>query len=328
MGWNASSRAPADPTGRTADNGPVLSVLEGFSLIAAVVAVGWLLAQTGIFGRDEQRMLARLTFWVGSPALLFLIVARAELGVIFSGFLVATVVATAACAVVYLVLARRLLRRRWADAVVGGMAASIVNANNLGIPIAIYVLGDASWAAPVLFMQLLFLQPGWLAALDATRAGHVSWGRVLRSPLTNPLTIGTVLGLLVNLSGWQPPELLLAPVELVAGVAVPCMLLAFGISLRLSPLPGREGGLAEPAAVVLVKLLVMPLVAGLVAGPVLGLQDAEVLAAVVMAALPTAQNVYVLALAYGHGERIARDGVFLTTVLSLPVMLVVMAVLG
>lgn len=318
----------ADLTRRPTDNGVVLSVLEGFSLIAAVVFVGWLLAQTGIFGRDEQRMLARLTFWVGSPALLFLIVSRAEVGVIFSGFLIATVVAVAVCAVVYLLIARRVLRRRWADAVMGGMAASYVNANNLGLPIAIYVLGDASWAAPVLLMQLLFLQPGWLAALDATRAAQVSWVRVLKLPLTNPLTIGTVLGLVVNLSGWVPPEVVLAPVELVAGVAVPCMLIAFGISLRLSPLPGRETGLAEPVAVVGVKLVLMPLVAGVVAGPVLGLRSEEVLAAVIMAALPTAQNVYVLSVAYNSGERLARDGVFLTTVLSLPVMLVVMALLG
>lgn len=308
--------------------GVVVAVLEGFALIAAVVAVGWLLAHTGLFGREEQRMLARLTFWVGSPSLLFLIVSRADVEVIFSGFLVATVAAVAVCATAYLVLARLVLRRRWADAVMGGMAASYVNANNLGIPIAIYVLGDASWSAPILLMQLLFLQPGWLAALDATQAGRVSWRRVLRSPVTNPLTIGTVLGLVVNLSGWQPPDLLIAPIDLIGGIAVPCMLIAFGISMRLSPLPGKDGGLAEPVTVVGVKLMLMPLVAGLVAGPVLGLAAAEVLAAVVMAALPTAQNVYVLAVAYGRGERIARDGVFLTTVLSLPVMLVVMAVLG
>ncbi|WP_022924924.1 AEC family transporter [Serinicoccus marinus] len=305
----------------------MVAVLEGFSLIAAVVAVGWLLAHTGLFSRDEQRMLARLTFWVGSPALLFLIVSRADVDVIFSGFLVATVAAVAVCATAYLVVARLVLHRRWADAVMGGMAASYVNANNLGIPIALYVLGDASWSAPVLLMQLLVLQPGWLAALDATRAGRVSWLRVVRSPLTNPLTIGTVLGLVVNLSGWTPPELVLAPVELVSGVAVPCMLIAFGLSLRLSPLPRRDA-LAEPVTVVLVKLALMPLVAGLVAGPVLSLDRADVLAVVVMAALPTAQNVYVLSVAYGRGERIARDGVFLTTVLSLPVMLLVTAILG
>lgn len=305
----------------------MVAVLEGFALIAAVVAVGWLLAHTGLFGREEQRMLARLTFWVGSPALLFLIVSRADVGVIFSGFLVATVIAVAVCATAYLALARLVLHRRWTDAVMGGMAASYVNANNLGIPIAIYVLGDASWSAPILLMQLLFLQPAWLAALDATRVGRVSWRRVLRSPATNPLTIGTVLGLVVNLSGWEPPALLIAPVDLVGGLAVPCMLIAFGISMRLSPLPGREG-LAEPLTVVAVKLVLMPVVATLAAGPVLGLGAAEVLAAAVMASLPTAQNVYVLAVAYGRGERIARDGVFLTTVLSLPAMLLVTAVLG
>ncbi|WP_151526233.1 AEC family transporter [Serinicoccus kebangsaanensis] len=305
----------------------MVAVLEGFSLIAAVMAVGWLLAHTGLFGREEQRMLARLTFWVGSPALLFLIVSRTAVEVIFSGFLVATVVAVAVCATAYLLLARLLLRRRWADAIMGGMAASYVNTNNLGIPIAIYVLGDASWAAPVLLMQLLCLQPAWLAALDATRVGRVSWRRVLRSPFTNPLTLGTVAGLAVNLSGWRPPSLLLAPVELVSGIAVPCMLIAFGLSLRLAPLPGREA-LAEPLTVLLVKMVLMPVVAGVVAGPVLHLDTTAVLAVVVMAALPTAQNVYVLSLAYGHGERIARDAVFLTTVLSLPVMLLVMALLG
>lgn len=304
----------------------MLAVLEGFSLIGAVVAVGWVLAHTGLFGREEQRMLARLTFWVGSPALLFLIVSRADVRVIFSGFLVATAVAVAGCAATYLLLARWVLRRRWTDAVMGGMAASYVNSSNLGIPVAIYVLGDASWSAPILFLQLLFLQPAWLAALDATQAGRVSWRRVLRSPVSNPLTIGTVLGLAVNLSGWVPPGLVLAPLELVGGLAVPGMLIAFGISLRLSPLPGREG-LAEPVTVVLVKLLLMPALAGLVAGPVLGLGQAEVLAATVMAALPTAQNVYVLSVAYGRSERIARDAVFLTTVLSLPVMLVLTALL-
>ena len=49
------------------------AVLQGFWLIGAVVAVGWLLAHTRLFGVTEQRMLARLTFWVGSPALLFLV---------------------------------------------------------------------------------------------------------------------------------------------------------------------------------------------------------------------------------------------------------------
>ncbi|MFK5584410.1 MULTISPECIES: AEC family transporter [unclassified Serinicoccus] len=306
----------------------MVAVLEGFALIAAIVAVGWLLGHSGLFGRREERMLARLTFYVGSPSLLFLVVSRADVRVIFSGFLVATVIAVAVCSVAYLLIARLVFHRRWAQSVMGGMAASYANSNNLGLPIAIYVLGDATWAAPLLLMQLLLLQPAWLAALDATRSGQVSWLRVLRSPFTNPLTISTLLGLGFALAGRQLPEPVLAPVEILGGLAIPCMLIAFGISLRLSPVPGGRGNRAEIATVVLIKLLLMPAVAWLVAGPVLGLSTAEVMAVVVMASLPTAQNVYVLSVAYGRSEDLARDTVFLTTVLALPAMLGVVAVLG
>ncbi len=305
----------------------VVAVLQGFWLIAAVVAVGWLLAHTGMFGRTEQQVLARLTFWVGSPALLFLVVADADVHVIFSGFLVATVAGVVVTATAYLLLARLVLRRSATHALMGGMGVSYVNSNNLGLPIAIYVLGDGSWSAPVILMQLLVLQPAWLAALDASQQGHVSWRRVLRSPVTNPLTIGSLLGLVVALLDVQLPSDLRAPVELVGGLAIPGMLLAFGISLRLSPVPRGRGNLAELGLVVLLKLGLMPAVAALVAGPVLGLSEAEVLAAVVMSALPTAQNVFILAVAYGRGEDIARDSVLATTLLAMPAMLAVVALM-
>ena len=306
----------------------VVAVLQGFWLIAAVVAVGWLLAHTGMFGRTEQQVLARLTFWVGSPALLFLVVADADVHVIFSGFLLATVSGVVVTATAYLLVARLVLRRSVTHALMGGMGVSYVNSNNLGLPIAIYVLGDGSWSAPVILMQLLVLQPAWLAALDASQQGRVSWRRVLRSPVTNPLTIGSLLGLVVALLDVQLPSDLRAPVELVGGLAIPGMLLAFGISLRLSPVPRGRGNLAELGLVVLLKLGLMPAVAALVAGPVLGLSQAEVLAAVVMSALPTAQNVFILAVAYGRGEDIARDSVLATTLLAMPAMLLVVALMG
>ena len=305
----------------------MVAVLQGFWLIAAVVAVGWLLAHTRLFGVTEQRMLARLTFWVGSPALLFRVVSEADVHVLFSGFLLATVAAIVVTAAAYLVVARLVLRRPLTHAVMGGMGVTYVNANNLGLPIAIYVLGDAQWAAPVLLLQLTVLQPSWLAALDATESGRVSPRRLLRAPLTNPLTIATLLGLVVALTGVRLPPTLLAPVDLISGLAIPGMLLAFGISLRLSPVPRGRGNLAEIAFMVLLKLGLMPLVAGTVA-LALDLSRPEVLAAVVMASLPTAQNVFVLAVAYGRAESVARDCVFATTLLAMPAMLVVVALTG
>ena len=305
----------------------MVAVLQGFWLIAVVIAVGWAIAHTGLFGREGQQFLAKLTFWVGSPALLFLVVADADVEVLFSGFLVATLAGVVVTATAYLLFARLVLHRPMTHALMGGMSVSYVNSNNLGVPIAIYVIGDASWAAPILLLQLLVLQPLWLAALDATGPGRVSTRRLVLSPFTNPLTIGSLLGLFVALSGVQLPALVRDPVELIGGLAIPGMLLAFGISLRLSPVPRGRNNLAELGAMVLLKLAVMPAVTWLVAGPLLGLSSQEVLGAVVMASLPTAQNVFILAVAYRRGETIARDAVFATTGLAMPAMLLLVGFL-
>lgn len=306
----------------------MLAVVQGFGLIAVVVAVGWLVAHVGMFGENEQRMLAVLTFRIGSPALLFLVVSRAETSVLFSGFLVATVSGVVLTSGSYMVVAWLLWRREPTHLFMGGMTVSYVNANNLGLPIAAYVLGDASLAAPILLFQLLVLQPFWLAALDISGGRRESPLRMLGRPFTNPLTVASLLGLVVGLADLRLPDFVIDPIELISGIAIPCMLLAFGISLRLSPRPGSGGTGPELALVVLSKLGLMPLFTALVGHYVFGLDHTELTAATVIAALPTAQNVFILAVTYARAVRIARDGVFLTTVLAMPAMLVTVWLLG
>lgn len=320
---------PADiisPAG--GDTAPVGAVLQGFGLIGVVVAVGWFVAHTGMFGEAEQRMLAKLTFRIGSPALLFLVVSRAETTVLFSGFLIATASGVVLASGTYILLARLIWKRETTHLFMGGMTVSYVNANNLGLPIAAYVLGDASLAAPILLFQLLVLQPFWLAALDISGGQRESPLRMLGRPFANPLTVASLLGLAVGLADIRLPGFVIDPLELIAGIAIPCMLLAFGISLRLSPRPGSGGTGPELAVVVLAKLVLMPLFTALVGHYLLGLDHTELTAATVIAALPTAQNVFILAVTYGRAVRIARDGVFLTTVLAMPAMLVTVWLLG
>jgi malonate transporter and related proteins len=58
-----------------------------------------------------------------------------------------------------------------------------------------------------------------------------------------------------------------------------------------------------------------------------GLSPEQVRAVTVMAALPTAQNVFVYATRFGRGEAIARDAVAVTTLAAAPVILVIATVL-
>lgn len=58
------------------------------------------------------------------------------------------------------------------ELVIGSLASSYVNSGNLGIPVAAYALGSASFVAPTLLLQLLVLQPVALALLDSDRFGR------------------------------------------------------------------------------------------------------------------------------------------------------------
>ena len=80
------------------------------------------------------------------------------------------------------------------------------------------------------------------------------------------------------------------------------------------------------ALVVGLKLLVQPALAYAV-GLAVGLQDAALYAVAVLAALPTAQNVFVLASRYDRGVVLARDAIFLSTIGSVPAILVLTALL-
>ncbi|MFI2702856.1 AEC family transporter [Cellulosimicrobium composti] len=302
------------------------AVLTGFAIIAVVVAVGYVAARLGVGGPEARTVLNRVGFFVASPALLFTVLARADVGALVGAPLAVAAASAVVSAGVFVLVDRLWLRLPAPEAVVGAAGSGYVNANNIGLPVAVYVLGDATAVVPVILLQLLVLAPVVLLVLDATTSGRLSWRFVLAQPVRNPIILGSLAGAVVSLSGWTPPAPVMAPLDILGGAAIPMILLAFGMSLH-GTRPLRRG---EPRAAVgvasAVKLAVMPVVAFVVARAVLGLDDAAVASAVTLAALPTAQNVYNYAARFGRGEILARDTILVTT-LGSPVVLLVAALL-
>jgi predicted permease len=146
--------------------------------------------------------------------------------------------------------------------------------------------------------------------------------------LSNPVTIGSLVGLTLSVTGWQLPEVIAKPVGLVGAIAVPGMLIAFGISLRLDPRPGHGQAVPHVGAIVAITMVVQPLAAYLFGRWPLGMSGHELLAVTMVAALPTAQTVFLLAAHYRQGVLLARDSVFVSTLLAVPVVLVITALLS
>ncbi len=302
--------------------------MTGFATIAAVIAVGALLAQLRLVDLGAQALLSRLAFFVASPCLMVVTLARADVHHVLSGNLAASVAGVVAAAGTYLLGARLVWRRPAGETTIGALSSAYVNAGNLGIPVASYVLGDAAYVAPTLLLQLLVLQPLALAVLDADAHGRTSLGQVLLRPFKNPLTVGSLLGVVLALTGWRLPDAVHDPVALIGNMAVPSMLIAYGIALRLGPGLGAAGSASELATTSALKLVVQPLTAYVVARYAPGLEGHGLLAVVVTSALPTAQNIFVHATRYDRATTLARDTILITTVGSVPVILLVAVLLG
>jgi predicted permease len=307
----------------------VEGVLQGFATIGSIIALGTLLAHLQVLDGHSQLLLSRLSFFVASPALMVTVLGNADVTNVLSKNLVASAAGVAVTGVLYVAVARFVWRKGAADTVIGTLSSVYVNAGNLGIPIASYVLGDASLVAPMLLMQLLVMQPLALAVMDgAVTASGLSLRRVMVRPFTNPLTVGSMLGLGLAVTGASLPGAVHDPLSLVGGMAVPAMLLAYGVSLRLGPKPGAGTSAAEIGYITVLKLVVQPVAAYLVARFVLDLDATGLLAVTVLAALPTAQNIFVHATRYGRAVVVARDSIFVTTMLSVPALFLIATVLA
>ncbi|BCY10523.1 AEC family transporter [Actinoplanes sp. L3-i22] len=291
----------------------MLSALSGFLLIGVIVLAGWGLRRFAGLPENAEAVLARVVWLVLNPCLLFTGVARADLSALFSEPLLVSAAAAVICSGLYALIVRD-------RGVLGPLAAGYVNANYIGIPIATYVLGDATLVIPIIMLQLLIVTPVALTLLELGTTGRTSLRATLAAPLRNPLIVATLLGAVVAVTGLRMPSTVLEPLVTIGQAAVPMVLIAFGMSLSgrrvLAPGPDRRTTILA----VVLKTAAMPLIAFLLA-ITLRLPPFEVYAVTVLAGLPTAQNVYLYGQRFGTGLILARDTIFLTTAACAPVLL-------
>ncbi len=305
-------------------------VLVGFGIIGAIILIGYVVGRIDLLGDQGHRALSQLVFFVLTPCLLFVTISRADVHVLFSRILLVSGAAALVAAAISVVVLRFVLRRSVPETTIGTMGGAYVNANNIGIPVAVYVLGSATFVAPVLLFQLVIATPIILTVMDVTtnREGSRSRWRTVTTPFRNPLLIASLLGVVCSVLGIRLPDAVLQPFEIVGAAAVPVVLISFGMSLH-GQRPLQAGtGRVDVALATMLKLVVMPLVAWLLGEFVFHFGRQELFVAVVLAGLPSAQNVFNYAQRYGTGVVVARDTVLVTTIAAVPVLVAVAALLA
>ncbi len=219
------------------------------------------------------------------------------------------------------------IRRDLAQATIAALAGAYGNIGYMGPGLALATLG-AQAAAPVAlifcFETLLFfsLVPFLMAIARPTSKGLGATAlEVARKILLHPLVIATALGVASAALHFEPPVALDRLMQFLQSAAAPCALFTLGVTVALRPLTRVPW---EVPVLVLIKLAVHP-VAALVLLTLLGPFDPSwVATAVLMAALPPALNVFVLARQYESWIEPASGSVLLGTLLSVGTLTTVM----
>lgn len=138
-------------------------------------------------------------------------------------------------------------------------------------------------------------------------------GGIIRKIVLHPFILAAAAGALAAALQYEPPMAVSRLIEQLAGAAAPCALFAMGVTLALRSIKRVPAALAPITAL---KLVVHPMLCYVVLSVVGNFSPTWVYSAMLLAALPTATNVYVLATQYGVWIERASASVLVTTMIS------------
>lgn len=300
-----------------------MQVLNSLAPVFLIIAVGVLLGKTEFLSAPSFEGLNKLTYWVGLPCLLFYKIATA----VYSGgtagliFLVVLVGMTATVLMGYIMA--------WVLKVPALAVGTFVQAafrGNLafiGLPVIIYLSegADSLIGADVEMLGILVMAPivpihniisVTVLLLSQHELKRMSWRKVLRPAVTNPLLLASLAGGLIALLSWHLPFWISRTTETIGRMSLPLALIGIGGSLGVVRIRGSIG-LAFCASIL--KTVFAPLI-GLLTSRIVGLGAEESRIALIYLACPTAVASYVVASQLGGDSRLAASSVALSTILS------------
>lgn len=301
----------------------MVNIVQSVIAVGIIMLIGWLGRRLGMLPDNTDKVLTDVVYWFLAPAMLFSTIMGADLHeAIGKPFLVA-IIAGLSTVIFFFTTAWLIFRPKLPDLTMGAMGAALNNAAMIGIPISTYVLGNGIHSVPIMLFQLGFLTPTFFVCADLLAAdSKPTFKLVTKSVVTNPMLISAVLGFLVSWFQIPLPGLVTIPAELVGEAGSAVVLIAFGASiygkrLRLS---NRTGYMALYST--FGKVFVQPIIALGVAYS-LGMRGESMMAVVVMAAMPTANNAFVIATRAKVDPKGTQETILLTTACSLPMVILI-----
>ncbi len=308
----------------------VLSILLITFPFFALVLCGYLAARRGLLPQLAIPGLNTFVLYFALPCMLYRFGASTPIAQLLDASVLGVYLLCAMVMVAFTVAVTRSegpRRMGWNDASFGALVGAFPNTGFMGVPLLVALLGTraAGPAIVTIVVDLLVTSSLCIALSQLDSAGshgaRVAARKALKGVALNPMPWAIVLGAVSSGLGLTLPGPVMQTLGLLADAASPVALFTIGAVLARSQMNNLEATpLKDYVPVALIKLVLHPLLVGLVGlGAIrLGvpLQPFALTVIVLVAALPSASNVALLAERFGADNgRIARI-ILLSTVLA------------
>jgi predicted permease len=290
--------------------------------VFVLILLGYGLQRWEFPGREFWPQAERLTYYVLFPAMLVFKLGQARLPPSAYGDIALLILALLATQTLLLAVVQWFWR--WPGAVFSSVFQGAIRFNSyVALAAGGMLLGDQGLSLTAIAMAVMvpllnllcILMFALVVSQDKVRLGPVS-----RAILTNPLILGSLIGVFWSYFdiGFHP--LLASVLVPLSNLALPLGLMTVGAGLQLAALRRASAPFLVAAGL---KLLLLPLVAlGLT--QLMGLSGLLVQVAVLLAALPTATSAYILARQLGGDAPLMAaiiSGQTLLAMVTIPLML-------
>ncbi|OQX33003.1 MAG: hypothetical protein B0D91_15355 [Oceanospirillales bacterium LUC14_002_19_P2] len=310
----------------------VLAVLlSALFPVFAMMLSGGIAARYSLLPSGGDTALNRYVYYFAVPALLITGLGEASVNQILRwDFMIGYLLAAMGVYIGVFVFAHCLLKRSIAESGIQSYTASFANTGYIGIPLLLGLFPDspdaiiAAVITTVLSNVMLALALAKIELHYATQGYriHQLAGRIVFRVLMNPFILATVVGFLISWMQLLIPVPISRFLHMLADTTCPVALFAIGMVLagrsaeQPVPVPGGSREVASLLVVSGAKLILQPLLT-LVCLRYLGVSGQWLRMGTLLAALPTAANVYVIAEQYGIYTKGAARAIMVGTLVTL-----------
>ncbi|MCV6547183.1 MAG: AEC family transporter [Cohaesibacter sp.] len=267
--------------------------------------------------------LAWLNFFVvyiSLPSLFFRLISQTPLEELTNwSFVISTTLTTYTAFALAFAFGLWVTRGKMAEATIQALVGSYSNIGYMGPGLTIAALGPAATVPTALIFCfdsiLLFTLIPIMMALSGTErlSGQQTILYVVKKVFLHPFIIATIIGVLAAAIQVQPPDWINTMLSYLSNAAAPCALFAMGVAVALRQVRKVP---AEMPILLAIKLLIHPMLVYLLLSQLDGIPQSWIYTAILMACLPPAANVFVVAQQYDIYVERASGAVMVGTLAS------------